>query len=68
MNCGYFKKEFTPPAGGYMSGKAYPRFGAFCLETQLWPDAVNHDNFPSAQLKPEEVYSHKTVYRFGIEK
>ena len=25
MKCGYFKKEFTPPAGGYMSGKAYPR-------------------------------------------
>ena len=50
------------------SNKAYPRFGAFCLETQLWPDAVNHDNFPSAQLKPGETYSHKTVYRFGIEK
>ena len=49
-------------------GKAYPRFGAFCLETQLWPDAVNHPDFPSAQLKPGETYTHKTVYRFGIEK
>lgn len=25
MKCGFFKKEITPPAGGYMSGKAYPR-------------------------------------------
>lgn len=48
--------------------KAYPRFGAFCLETQLWPDAVNHPEFPSAKLVPGEVYSHRTVYRFGVEK
>lgn len=50
------------------SGKAYPSFGAFCLETQLWPDAVNHPNFPSAALNPGEEYTHNTTYRFGIEK
>ena len=50
------------------SGKPYSRLGAFCLETQLWPDAVNHPEFPSAELNPGEIYSHRTVYRFGIEK
>lgn len=23
-------------------GIAYPKYGAFCLETQNWPDAINH--------------------------
>ena len=50
------------------SGSCYPRFSAFCLEAQLWPDAVNHKDFPSAELTPGEVYSQKTVYRFGTDK
>ena len=50
------------------SGKCYPQFGAFCLEAQLWPDAVNNPDFPSARLEPGEVYKQKTVYRFGVEK
>ena len=50
------------------SGKYYPRFGAFCLEAQLWPDAVNNPSFPSATLNPGEVYTQKTVYRFGVDK
>ena len=24
------------------NGIAYPKYGAFCLETQDWPDAINH--------------------------
>ena len=50
------------------SGKKYERLGAFCLETQLWPDSVNHPDFPSAELAPGELYTQKTVYRFGVEK
>lgn len=48
------------------SGTAYNRYGAFCLETQLWPDSPNHANFPSPRLEPNQTYKHKTVYRFGI--
>ena len=47
------------------SGIRYPQFGAFCLETQLWPDAVHHPDFPSARLEPGQVYGQKTVYKFG---
>lgn len=50
------------------NGKGYPQFGAFCLEAQLWPDAPNHPEFPSARLNPGEVYTQKTVYKFGVEK
>ncbi len=56
---------------GSVMGKeevAYPQFSAFCLETQLWPDAVNHPDFPSARLEPGQIYQQKTVYRFGVER
>jgi aldose 1-epimerase len=60
--------------GYWMNGEAgkggvrHPRFGAFCLETQTWPDSPNHDNFPSPRLEPGQVYTHNTVYRFGVTK
>ncbi len=38
---------------------------AFCLETQYYPDAINHPNFPSPILKAGELYSHETVFRFS---
>lgn len=47
-------------------GTAYQQFSAFCLETQLWPDAVNHPDFPSARLNPGSEYKQYTVYKFGV--
>ncbi|KAL4713389.1 hypothetical protein ACJJTC_010374 [Scirpophaga incertulas] len=44
----------------------YRRHGAFCLETQKFPDAVHHTNFPSAMLKPGDLYVHNVLYRFGV--
>ena len=49
----------TPGKGGASYG---PR-SAFCLETQAWPDAVHHPNFPSAVLSAGESYHHTTAYR-----
>jgi len=43
----------------------YPQFGAFCLETQGFPDAPNHPNFPSALLEPGQTYRQQTVHRFA---
>ncbi len=37
---------------------------SLCLETQLFPDAPNHDNFPSATLKAGDIYVHHTRYMF----
>lgn len=36
----------------------------FCLETQQYPDAVNHPNFPSPIIKAGETYAQTTIYRF----
>ena len=43
-------------------GAVYGYRSAFCLETQGWPDAVHHENFPSVLLRAGERYHHTTVY------
>nr|CAH67072.1 OSIGBa0097P08.2 [Oryza sativa] len=47
-------------------GKAYGQYGALCLETQGFPDAVNHPNFPSVIVRPGQVYKHEMVYKFSF--
>ncbi len=39
---------------------------AFCLETQFYPDSVNHGNFPFRFLQPNERFSTRTVYKFSV--
>ncbi|MBE6063465.1 MAG: galactose mutarotase [Clostridium butyricum] len=41
---------------------------AFCLETQHFPDCINHPNFASPILKAGEQYNQKTIYKFSINK
>lgn len=47
------------------NGVCYPKFAGLCLEPGHLPDAVHHDAFPSAILRPEETYRHTCVYRFA---
>ncbi|XP_011686021.1 PREDICTED: aldose 1-epimerase isoform X2 [Wasmannia auropunctata] len=49
------------------NGARYSRHAAFCLETQNYPDAVNHKNFPNSVLRPGDVYNHFVMYKFGVE-
>ena len=46
-------------------GVVYQKYAGLCLETQHFPDAPNHDNFPSTVLRPGETYSHITVLEFS---
>jgi len=48
-------------------GAQYFKHAAFCLETQNYPDAVNHKNFPNSVLRPGDIYNHIVVYKFGVE-
>ena len=48
-------------------GRANSYRGAFCLETQHFPDSPNHAHFPNCILRPGEVYKTQTVYRFVVE-
>jgi aldose 1-epimerase len=46
-------------------GRHYGAFAGFCLETQVWPDAINHSNFPEAVLRPGDVLRQETDYCFS---
>ena len=45
-------------------GVYYQKRSGVCFETQYFPDAVNHDNFPSPILKAFETYETITIYKF----
>lgn len=47
-----------------LEGRRYGAFAGFCLETQIWPDAVNHEGFPNAVLRPGEILRQETDYIF----
>ncbi|XP_025834565.1 aldose 1-epimerase [Agrilus planipennis] len=47
-------------------GNKYGKHSAFCLETQIWPDAIHHDNFPNVVLNPGDQYRHVCVYKFLV--
>ena len=49
------------------SGVSYSKRSGLCLETQRFPDAPNHPNFPSAVLKPGEEYSSVTTWTFLVQ-
>nr|CAI5827835.1 unnamed protein product [Callosobruchus analis] len=55
--------HFNLPLVG-KGGCHYYKNGALCLETQNWPDAINHVNFPPAVLYPGETYHHTLKYKF----
>ena len=42
----------------------YHPLSGICFETQNFPDAPNHNHFPNAVLRKDEVYQHKTMYKF----
>ena len=53
---------------GSLTGKrgiVYRPHSAFCLETQHFPDSVNHPNFPSTILRPGQTYRQTTVHKFA---
>ncbi len=60
---------YTPekfPNWNFKSENSYSKFSAICFETQGFPDAPNHSNFPSCMLNPEEKYVNKTVFEFSF--
>jgi aldose 1-epimerase len=47
-------------------GRVYGQYGAVCLETQAFPDAVHHPNFPSVILRPGGAYQHDMLFKFSF--
>ena len=53
---------------GSLTGKrgvVYRQHSGFCLETQHFPDSVNHPQFPSIILRPGQTYRQTTVHKFA---
>ncbi len=48
-------------------GQTYAKQSGVCLETQHFPDSVNHANFPSVIVTPEKPYRETCVYTFTAE-
>ena len=44
----------------------YVQHAAVALETQAFPDAPNHPNFPDTVLYPEQVFKTKTIFQFSV--
>lgn len=61
---GNFLKDHTPGKGGHTFSK---RWG-FCLESQFYPNSLEHPEFPQPVLKQGERYHQVTVFRFGWKK
>jgi len=49
------------------SGKAYRQGEGLALETQHFPDAPNHPDFPPTELRPGRVFTSTTVYRLTVD-
>ena len=68
-----FVKELAAGGGNFFDGSYNNKYGkpilyrgAIALETQRYPDAPNHANFPSIVLNPGEKYTHACVYKFYV--
>ena len=46
-------------------GVSYTRRGGVALETQFYPDSVNHPEWPQPFVKAGEKYHSETVYKFS---
>jgi len=46
-----------------LSGKPYATRAGIALETQRFPDSPNRQHFPSAVLRPDDLYRSTTIYR-----
>lgn len=56
--------ETTEPGLQLYDGR-HLAYAGVALETQNWPDAVNHPHFPDPILRPGDSYRAQTRYRFA---
>ncbi|MCD8217734.1 MAG: galactose mutarotase [Clostridiales bacterium] len=53
------------PSSHGKNGRSYPTYGSVCLETQHFPNATSHPEFPSVILTPDAPFKSKTIYHFS---
>ena len=60
----YSGNSITPRRG--KGGRPVDIHSGICLETQQFPDAIHHENFPSTVLEPGMLYHSVTSYAFSV--
>jgi aldose 1-epimerase len=61
----FYTGNFLDGSNTGKRGVVYEKHSGFCLETQHFPDSVNHPAFPSTILRTGSVYSTQTTYKFS---
>jgi aldose 1-epimerase len=61
----FYTGNFLDGTAKGKGGAVYKKHAGFCLETQHFPDSVNHKSFPTTILQPGKTYTSTTVYRFS---
>lgn len=59
----FYSANYTDEVG--KGGARYPKRSAICLETQFYPDSVNHPEWPQPITKAGQKYRSETKYRFS---
>ena len=62
----FYTGNFLKGVFGGSSSRCYRQGDAMCLETQHFTDSLNHTNFPSTVLRPDDVFDSTTVYQFSV--
>lgn len=62
----FYSGNFMQSENTFKSGAKDDYRSAFALETQHFPDAPNHPQFPSIMLSPKDNYHTVSVYKFSI--
>ena len=62
----FYSGNFLTGALVGSGGHVYRQGDGFTLETQHYPDSPNQPGFPSTVLRPGEVFTSTTVFRFSV--
>lgn len=63
----FYTGNYIPACLSGKDGAVYgPRHG-FCLETQGFPDAPNHQSFPPVTLRAGQTWTSRTLFQFSAE-
>lgn len=61
-----YTANFLAPVTDGKEGAHYQKRDAVCFETEEFPDAPNHPEFPNTTVLPDTPYSSTTIYRFDL--
>ncbi|MGJ7031484.1 aldose epimerase family protein [Niabella hirudinis] len=64
----FYSGNFNEGKNTLKSGAKDIHRGAFCAETQHFPDSPNQPAFPSVELKPGATYHTVSYYKFSVKK